>query len=233
MTSTGLAPRGRSGFAARKAAKQRRQKTIAIVLGVVLLIVAAYEVPHTLSLLNKSSTSSGTSVPVTTTQPTVPAAPATIPKALARLSPSDPFSATVGSTSDANVGSALLRGRDPFGETVPAAPAQVVSSPLPEKIVIGSPGGGRVARHGWIVILASIPTREGRGSAVAFATRAGRNGVGSLSILNSSNRRPLRGGYWVVYTGPYQTLSEVSSRASAVHAFGYASAYIRELIVYR
>ena len=52
-------------------------------------------------------------------------------------------------------------------------------------------------------------------------------------MLNSSNRRPLRGGYWVVYTGPYATLSAVTSRAGSVHSQGYPTAYIRELIVYR
>src|SRR5205823_10226553 len=104
---------------------------------------------------------------------------------------------------------------------------------LPEKIVIGSPGGGRVAQHGWIVILASIPTGQGRSSADSFAARANRSGIAGLSILNSSNRRPLRGGYWVVYVGPYATLAQVSARASAVHAQGYSTAYIRELIVYR
>jgi hypothetical protein len=67
---------------------------------------------------------------------------------------------------------------------------------------------------------------------VHFARRA-RGNVGSLSILNSSNRRPLRGGYWVVYSGPYPTLGAVSSRARSIHAGGYGTAYIRELITYR
>ena len=64
-------------------------------------------------------------------------------------------------------------------------------------------------------------------------TSAERAGVGSLSILNSSKRRPLRGGYWVVYTGPFSTLAQVNHNASGVHARGFTSAYIRQLIVYR
>ena len=103
---------------------------------------------------------------------------------------------------------------------------------LPQRIVIGRPGGHRVAKRGWIVILASIPTRNGRGAALHFASGA-RRSVGGLSVLNSSNRRPLRGGYWVVYTGPYSTLAAVSQRAGDVHAAGYRTAYIRELISYR
>jgi hypothetical protein len=102
--------------------------------------------------------------------------------------------------------------------------------PLPQQIVVGTPGHGRHAHRGWIVILASIPTGEGRSAAVRFATHAS---VTGLSILNSSNRRPLRGGYWVVYDGPYNTLGQVTSRSAVVHAAGYPTAYIRELIVYR
>ncbi len=98
--------------------------------------------------------------------------------------------------------------------------------------MIGRPGGNRVAKRGWIVILASIPTNNGRGAASRFA-RGARGNVGGLSVLNSSNRRPLRGGYWVVYSGPYPTLAAVSRRAGGIHAAGYRTAYIRELIAYR
>ena len=98
--------------------------------------------------------------------------------------------------------------------------------------MIGRPGAHRVATHGWIVILASIPTGSGRNAATRFA-RGARANVGGLSILNSSNRRPLRGGYWVVYAGPYASLGTVSRKAGGIHAAGYRSAYIRELVTYR
>ena len=66
-----------------------------------------------------------------------------------------------------------------------------------------------------------------------FAASARQNGLGSVAELNSSNRRPLRGGYWVVYTGPFKTLDEVSGAGPAASTrSGYATAYIRELIVY-
>ena len=84
-----------------------------------------------------------------------------------------------------------------------SAPSTPTSAGLPKQIVIGKPGKGRVAKRGFIVILASIPTAQGQKAASAVAANARRHGVGSVSILNSSNRRPLRGGYWVVYTGPF------------------------------
>ena len=93
---------------------------------------------------------------------------------------------------------------------------------LPQKIVIGKPGGNRKARHGWIVILASIPTGRARARQRSFAAKARQNGLGSVAVLNSSNRRPLRGGYWVVYTGPFKTLERgFSAQAGRVHSIGY------------
>ena len=200
----------------------------------IFVIVAAYEIPNTLHHLNSSNSASSSSTP-TPTAPATPPVSAGIPKSLLRRAPVDPFASTVGPAGDPQVGPAIDGGRDPFGASTPPAAqaAPAASSPLPQKIVLGTPGKGRVAVHGWIVILASIPTGEGRGSAATFAARASQNGIGSLSILNSSNSRPLRGGYWVVYSGPYETLGAVTARASAIHASGYGTAYIRELIVYR
>ena len=70
-------------------------------------------------------------------------------------------------------------------------------------------------------------------SAESFARSARQNGVGDVAVLNSSNRRPLRGGYWVVYTGPVRTVSSAESLASSMHASGYRAAYVRELIEYK
>ena len=84
-----------------------------------------------------------------------------------------------------------------------------------------------------IVILASIPTSRGRGTATSFMSSARGKGLSSVSLLNSSNRRPLRGGYWVVYTGPYASLAAVSNASSSVHGKGYSGAYVRELVVYK
>jgi hypothetical protein len=212
-------------------AKRQRQKVIVIVGLVVLAALFAYEIPHTLHLVGGSSNKSATGAPVTTTS--VPTVPRRIPRSL--RSSGDPFAATFLPDGDAQV-APETKGHDPFASpaavTPSAPPAQAASSALPKQIVIGTPGGHRHPFHGWIVILASIPTGEGRSSAVRFATRASGD-VGSLDILNSSNRRPLRGGYWVVYTGPFDTLTQVSQRANSVHAAGYRDAYIRELIVYR
>jgi hypothetical protein len=235
VTSTaGLSRRRRSAYAAALAAKQRRQK-IFVGVGVVILVgVLAYEIPHTLKLLNGQPASA----PARSSTPASPTHPGSSARKALRGTGrgSDPFVARGVTDEDSTVGAALP-GRDPFAspsqQTSVSVPVAPTSKPLPKQIVIGTPGKGRHAVHGWIVILASIPTGEGRSAADGFARAARAGGLNSVAVLNSSNRRPLRGGYWVVYTGPYPTLGAVVSHAAAVHSVGYRGAYIRELIVYR
>jgi hypothetical protein len=209
--------------AVRAAAKRRRQTIFLIVLVAVLALLLAWELPHLL----KGSGGGPTS-------PARAQAATLHPRSKLRhtRSGSDPFQRTPVPNNDARP--VTRGGHDPFKNgPVPSHKQRVPGQFAPGKqFVIGRPGGHRVAHHGWIVILASIPTRNGHGSAVHFARRARAN-VGSLSILNSSNRRPLRGGYWVVYSGPDRTMSAVQHRASRIHAAGYGSAYVRELITYR
>ena len=230
MASAAIGKPGKSARAAQAAAKQRRQTIIVVVLVAVLAALLAYQVPHLLKRSGANSPTAGSTVPG-------PAPRHKVQPLHGGGAGADPFAGKAGPSQDAR---AVAAGRsDPF--TVPARPHRVASHapravstprPIPGRIVIGRPGGHRVARHGWIVILASIPTRNGRGNAARFA-RSARGRVGRLSILNSSHRRPLRGGYWVVYSGPYSSLGAVSRHADSVHAAGYRTAYIRELITYR
>ncbi|MFL5927309.1 MAG: hypothetical protein ACJ77E_10275 [Gaiellaceae bacterium] len=239
MATAAATQRRGSTRASKKAGKQRRQTIVVGVLAVFLAVLLAYEVPHTLKMFKSSSSAA----PAAPTAPPTSASAATQREARTlrgSRTGADPFAAKSLPNGDAQP--AAAGGPDPFtapaSRSAAASPAPAAAPPapapaaLPKQIVIGRPGGHRVATHGWIVILASIPTSEGQRAAQRFA-RGARGNVGALSVLNSSNRRPLRGGYWVVYTGPYPTLGAVSRRAGNVHAAGYRTAYIRELITYR
>ena len=231
MASAAIGKRRGSAQNARLAAKQRRQKIVVGVLALALVALLAYEVPHMRKLLDRSSSSPAAAPSTSSSLP----APRHKSKPLHGTGTgADPFAVRSLTNGDASVEAA--GGPDPFTAPTASLPAVAAPSPpppaLPDQIVIGRPGGNRVATHGWIVILASIPVNNGRDDAVRFAQGARAN-VGPLSILNSSRRRPLRGGYWVVYTGPVATLGAVSQRAGHVHAAGYRTAYIRELITYR
>jgi hypothetical protein len=221
-----VAHRRRSAHAAALAAKQRRQKLFLGVLLVGVIGLLAWELP---GILNRVSGGSTSATPPPTS--TAPVRPRSLPKAF-RGHVGDPFVVRALANGDGQVGASY--GHDPFAapSTAAAASAPAVTQALPEQIVIGRPSG-KGAIRGWIVILASIPTGNGRGSALSFARGARQNGVSSVAVLNSSNRRPLRGGYWVVYSGPVHTLTAVEGLASRVHANGYGTAYIRELVIYR
>lgn len=228
MAATAAARR-RAASNTRIAAKARRQKVFVVVLAVILGIVLAYEVPKTLKLSGGSTSA--------VTSPGTPSTPSTAHHAKSvpgSGNGADPFVARALSNGD---GAPAGDGGRPDPFTPPAASSTAAAAPsttaaLPKQIVIGTPGGNRVAKHGWIVILASIPTRNGHGDAVSFARSAGRN-VGRLSILNSSHSRPLRGGYWVVYAGPYGSLGRVTQAAGNIHAAGYRTAYVRQLVAYK
>ena len=223
MASAAATRRRGSANNARIAAKQRRQKILVAVLVAALAVILAWEVPN---LRARSSGSSSAAVPAAPAA----AAPRHVPRHVTG-SGADPFAPK--SLSDGDAHAVSGGGPDPFTGS-PGSSWSAKNSPLalPKQIVIGRPGGHRVAKRGWIVILASIPTGNGRSAALSFA-RGARRSVGGVSVLNSSNRRPLRGGYWVVYKGPYSTLPAVSQRAGSIHAAGYRTAYIRELFSYR
>ncbi len=227
------------------AAKQRRQKVIALGLLGVLAILLVIQGPKLLDAFGGSGGSASTALPVTP----VVAAPSSDEhdgsgRALRFLKASgvDPFASRSLADNDPRAGavSAPKGTHDPFvqiggSSAVSASPApkpESVAQPLPKRIVIGTPTPNAVAKRGWIVVLASIQTRVGRAYAESFATRVRRNGLAPVSVLDSSTRKPLRSGYYVVYTGPFVTLNEVQRSAAHVHAFGYRTAYIREILRY-
>ncbi|HET7130133.1 MAG TPA: hypothetical protein VFJ93_13755 [Gaiellaceae bacterium] len=241
MTST--TARRAAAAEQQRAAKERRQ--LILVGGLCLLLVAVlmFELPKLLKSSGSSSSSSASAVAPTT-------APAVLTrtidskalKAALKQPPRDVFAAQpTGSPTTLGSVATPTGLHDPFASpstseasVAPVAPTTPIQVPqLPGKIVLGTPGRGKVAVAGWIVILASIPTAAGQSSATSFAKSAGKAGLGAISVLNSSNRRPLRGGFWVVYTGPYTSLPQVSAAADNVHKSGFSSAYIRELIVYK
>ena len=118
MSSVSLSQRRKSKFADAAVAKQRRQKIIVIVGCVLLVLILAYEVPHTLKMLNKSSAApaASTAAPSVSSTPATAAAAVTGGKALRALrrhNPIDPFSSgQVGGGVPARAGHA----RGPLGD---------------------------------------------------------------------------------------------------------------------
>jgi hypothetical protein len=242
--ASSVASSRRARAAAGKQAKERRQKVMVAVGGVLLLLLLAFQLPKLLSR-GGSSSSAAPATLAPTTPVAVPDATATQTakayRTALKQAPRDVF--TVRQLSGDNTLGAVATPaglHDPFAkphsaQAAIAPPTQrpVSASPLPGTIVIGTPGANKVTVQGWIVILASIPTAQGATAANSFAAQARKGGFGTVSVLNSSNSKPLRGGYWVVYTGPYNTLAQVSTAADTIHGSGFKTAYIRQLVVYK
>ena len=225
------AQRQRAASAA--AAKQRRQKVIAFGGLGVLAILMLIQGPK---LLDAFGGSDGTTVAPSPETPAVPA-PETPDRSQALRSlkgTSDPFATRSLADNDPRAGSVSGPDgtHDPFAPSAAPEPERApVAAPVPGTIVVGTPKPGAVAKRGWIVVLASIQTRSGRAFAQRFASRVRRNGL-DVSVLDSSTRKLLRSGYYVVYTGPFATLAAVQRSAAHVRAFGYRTAYVRAILRY-
>lgn len=87
-----------------------------------------------------------------------------------------------------------------------------VTVPQPAAIGLASwPQGKR----GWTIVLASLPKTDGRPAAVTQAERARARGLEQVGVIDSARVTSLRPGYWVVFTGIYQTEAEATSALQA------------------
>jgi hypothetical protein len=82
-------------------------------------------------------------------------------------------------------------------------------------------------KNGYSIFLKSVPTSEGRAKAEAAAQRARNNGLPQVGILNSSDFSSLRPGYWVTFTGIYDTQQQANAALPNARARGFPTAYTR------
>jgi hypothetical protein len=68
----------------------------------------------------------------------------------------------------------------------------------------------------WSIVLASIPKRQGRPAAKALADEARQRGLPRVGILDSNRYASLHPGYWIVFTGVYET--EPDANGALLHA---------------
>jgi hypothetical protein len=234
------------GYAQRRglrdaAAKERRQKLLVLGGVGVLALVLVIQVPRTLDMLKSESSGSGvtSSSAVTSSPTTSPAAEASprTPRLLRTGRVDDPFTGSRGGAGESRPGAvgAPTGLRDPFqlrsAKPKPKPRPRPRRIQIPRRIVVGTPTG-RAPRVGYTVVLASIPTSNSRVRAVRFARTARARGVRSVGVLRSSARNRLRAGYWVVYSGMYRSSAGAQRAAARVHARGYRTAYLRQLVRY-
>lgn len=114
--------------------------------------------------------------------------------------------------------------------TLPTAPEPTTTEeppppPPPSNQLTEWPAG----QNGWTIVLASVPQSGGRSAAVSQAREALDAGLTDVGVLNSSEFSSLHAGYFVVFSGIYNSQSE--ARAGLDAATGsYPQAYTREIV---
>lgn len=86
-----------------------------------------------------------------------------------------------------------------------------------------------MSKDGFTVVLKSVPTSNGRSQAEAAADKARSNGLSQVGILNSSDFSSLNPGYYVTFTGIYDTESQANAALPNARSKGFPTAYVREV----
>ena len=84
-------------------------------------------------------------------------------------------------------------------------------------------------KDGFTVVLKSVPTSNGRSQAESAANKARTNGLSQVGILNSSDFSSLNPGYYVTFTGIYDTESQANAALPNARSKGFPTAYTREV----
>jgi hypothetical protein len=84
-------------------------------------------------------------------------------------------------------------------------------------------------QDGFTVVLKSTPVGEGRGPAESAAQQAINRGLPEVGILNSSNYSTLNPGFYVTFTGVYDSQNEAENALPRARSSGFPTAYVREV----
>jgi hypothetical protein len=85
-------------------------------------------------------------------------------------------------------------------------------------------------RTGWTVVLESLPaTQTGLKTAQARANRAAGVGLPDVGVLVSSRYSTLHPGYYVIFSGIYDTRPQAESTLRAATGAGFSAAYVRQI----
>ena len=116
----------------------------------------------------------------------------------------------------------------PPTSTLPTTPPATQPPPPP------SSGGGLTewppGQNGWTIVLASVPQSSGMAAAKREANKAVSGGLSEVGVLNSSDFSSLHSGYFVVFSGVYESADDAQSALQQAVKKGYAKAYTRQIV---
>jgi hypothetical protein len=84
-------------------------------------------------------------------------------------------------------------------------------------------------RSGFTVVLESIPTSAGRSLANQKARAAQKAGLEDVGVLNSSRYASLHPGYFVVFSGVFDSMAAAQGVLETAQTSGYRAAYARQI----
>src|SRR5262245_61612086 len=103
-------------------------------------------------------------------------------------------------------------------EEVPPPPP-----PPPQELIEWPPG-----QNGWTIVLVSAPQSSGRAAAAREGQKAIDAGLTDVGVLNSDEFSSLHPGYFVVFSGIYDSQSEARGGLDAAKGT-YPQAYVRQI----
>ena len=104
--------------------------------------------------------------------------------------------------------------------------ATASAAPPPSNTLIQWPAG----QNGWTIVLSSIPQSAGRAAAVSAAQKALSAGLTDVGILDSSQFSSLHTGYFVVFTGVYDSENKATQPPSTRRKAATRKSYVRQII---
>jgi hypothetical protein len=97
--------------------------------------------------------------------------------------------------------------------------------PPPAKALVTWPP----AKSGWTIVLDSVPSANSRAASIAEARQALHVGMKQVGVLDSARFSSLHPGYYVVFSGIYDTEAEAQSHVIDAHRHGYRGPYPRRI----
>jgi hypothetical protein len=119
--------------------------------------------------------------------------------------------------------------------TEPATTATKPSTTAPKPTTTPKPPANPASivwprgRRGWTIVLISLPQSNGLAAANARAAQARRAGLRRVGVLDSARYASLHPGYYVVFTGVFDSEAEAASALQRARA-AFPPAYQREII---
>lgn len=109
-------------------------------------------------------------------------------------------------------------------DSVPTTAPEQPPPPPPSNQLVEWPAG----QDGWTIVLSSIPQSAGRANALNEARKAMNAGLTDVGVLDSSQFSSLHSGYYVVFSGIFNTEQDARTALDTAQA-RYPQSYVREI----